>query len=536
MTGSGLSRTTFGWRGQCRHLLRTGALALVIGAPASVTAQESSTVEQIAPVLAAEDARDFQPELFQRALVNPDSLVRRIAAFGAGRIGDLRATALLEPLLADRDSTVRVAAAFGLGLLRDTVAVQPLIDRLTGQPALDATTAAEAVTALARIGGRRAGEFFAGVLSGTVTLSQDDRRPAVQRVVAESWRLGADAPVTGLLPYMDDTLATLRAPAVYSLGRLKAPAAGNRILLALRDDDSYIRSIAARALTRSYTEAAKLARSAVAGELTARAGEDPAPPVRINALRSLETFQDTTLSSRLVPLLNDPFIGVQLQAAEALGELGGADAVKALTRAAGGKGPTSVRRAALVALAKADPVAFEAAAGPWRASADWLDRATAAQGTAAARTGRQPAFLQDRDARVVTLGLQAWSDAVSGPDSALLAAARPLLAHRDAGVRSVAADAVARAADPADLAALIRAYGGSTRDSFPDAALSALNAIVAIRQSGPAAQARVDREFLATAARPTDALLRRWAEDKCPGLAARWGPGVPVATPPPRED
>jgi HEAT repeat protein len=136
-------------------------LLLVAASPAPAAAQEQSVVEQLAPLQAAEDAREFQPELFRRALVAPDSLVRRIAALGAGRIGDLRAAPLVLPLLEDPDSTVRVAAAFALGLLRDTSAAQPLVERLTGLPALDAPTAVEAVTALAKIGGRQSGEFFA---------------------------------------------------------------------------------------------------------------------------------------------------------------------------------------------------------------------------------------------------------------------------------------------------------------------------------------------------------------------------------------
>ena len=57
-------------------------LGLSIARP--LAAQEQSVVEQLAPVLAAEDARDFQSDLFRRALVAPDSLVRRIAALGAG--------------------------------------------------------------------------------------------------------------------------------------------------------------------------------------------------------------------------------------------------------------------------------------------------------------------------------------------------------------------------------------------------------------------------------------------------------------------
>lgn len=504
-------------------------LLLLLARPDRLAGQEESVVEQLAPLLAAEDARDFQPELFRRGLVAPDSLVRRTAAYGAGRIGDPGATPLVVPLLTDPDTTVRVAAAFALGLLGDTAAIGPLIDRLTGLPGLDATSAAEAITALAKIGGPRAGEFFAGVLGGKVALSQDDRAPALQQILAESWRLGPDAPVTGLLPYMDDTLSGPRLRAVYSLARLRAPAAGNRMLLVLRDPEPYIRSLAARALTRSYADSAKLAPSSV-GELLVRAADESNLQVRINALRSLQSYHDSTLAAKLVPLLDDPQPSVQVLAAETLGELGGPEAAKGLARVVAGKGTAELRRTALVALAQADDKAFEPASARWRSSKDWLDRATAARGTALAGPDASAWFLSDADGRVIAAGLQAWSDQAKGPDPALLAAARPLLAHRDAAVRSVAADAVARAADPADLPALIRMYQSTGRDSFPEAALSALDAIVAIRASGPAAQARVDREFLPGATRPANYLVRRWAEERWPEIAARWGPSHPIAT------
>ena len=121
---------------RARRLLALSPLLFALPAR-RVAAQERTVVEQLAPLLAAEDARDFRPDLFRRALVAPDSLVRRIALLAAGRIGDFRATPLMLPLLADADSTVRAAAAFAMGVLRDTAAVQPLIDRLTGLPALD---------------------------------------------------------------------------------------------------------------------------------------------------------------------------------------------------------------------------------------------------------------------------------------------------------------------------------------------------------------------------------------------------------------
>ena len=511
-----------------------GLLSLSLGTtPRPLAAQEQSIVEQLAPVLAAEDAREFQADLFGRALVAPDSLVRKVGALAAGRIGDHRATPIVVRLLSDPDSTVRVAAAFALGLLLDSAAVEPLIDRLTGMPALDAPTAAEAVTALAKIGGRRSGDFFAGVLGGRVVLSQEDRAPAFNQVIAEAWRLGGDAPVTALLPFMDDTNPGPRLRAAYSLGRLRAAPAGNRMLLELRDPEAYIRSLAARSLTRSYADSARLAPSAVS-DLLLRATEDPSPGVRINAIRSLAGYTDpalaSVLSTKLVLLLDDPLPGVQVQTAETLGGLGGEEAVKGLVRAAGGKGTFALRRTALVALGRADSVAFMQAAARWRASGDWRDRAAAAEGEALAGSRHSPAFLADRDGRVVAAGLQAWAGEVEGPDAALLAAARPLLAHPDAAVRSVAADAVARAADPADLPALARMYAATGRDSFPEAALSALSAILAIRKTGPAAQARIDREFLLGAARPKNYLLRQWAEENWPEAAARWGPARPIAT------
>ncbi len=492
-------------------------------------AQQGTVVEQLAPLLAAEDARDFRPELFRRALVAPDSQVRRVAAMAAGRIGDLQATPLLQPLLADPDSTVRVTAAFALGLLRDTLAVPWLMDRLTGLPALDAITAQEAATALAKVGGARVGGFFADVLTGSTVLSLDDRASVQSQIILESWRLGRDAPVRALLPFLEDTNVSVRSRAVYALARLRPPEAAERLILALRDKDPYPRALAARALSRAYVESAKLAASTVAKLLT-RVTSDPSPQVRINALHALADYRDSTLASQLTPLLDDPVPNVQVEAAQTLGQIGGTEAAKSLARAAKGKGTFAVRRAALVALGQLDRAGFEAAAASWRSNRDWRFRSAAAEGSVIAGSASQPWFLSDPDGRVIATGLQQWAASAKAPTPSLLSAARPLLAHPDAGVRSVAADVIAGAPDPSDLPALSSAYRRTVHDSFPDAALSALNAILAIRKKGPAAQERVDRDFLQSTQPPTDYLLRRWAEDNWPEAARRWGPGYPIAT------
>ncbi|MEP7227057.1 MAG: HEAT repeat domain-containing protein [Gemmatimonadales bacterium] len=497
--------------------------------PAVARAQQEATVEQLAPVLAAEDAREWQPGLFQRSLLAPDSVVRRGAALAAGRIGDLRATPLLLRTLDESDSTVRVAAAFALGLLGDSAAAQPLIQRLTGLPPLDGPTAAEAITALAKIGGRRSADFFAAVLQGKLALSQADPAPATRQILLEAWRLGADAPSDALLPFTSDTMQPTRWRAVYSLGRLRAPAAANQLIGALRDKDPAIRAAAARALTRSYAEASKLDPGTIAGVL-ANSVDDQDPGVRINALRSLGSYHDSTLVPKIAWRTDDPVANVRVQAAATLGELGGSAATTALLRSLKGKGSFALRREALLGLARADSARFAEAAAVSQSSKDWRDRAIAAEGWALAGAAGSPWFTSDRDGRVVAAGLQAWATAVEGPDRRLVDAGRHLLTHEDGGVRSVAADIVARAADPGDLAALTVMYTRAGHDSFPDAAISALNAVAAIGRSGSAAQARADREFLGSVPRPSNYLLRRWAEANWPDAASRWGPAHPIAT------
>jgi cyclophilin family peptidyl-prolyl cis-trans isomerase/HEAT repeat protein len=506
-----------------------GCICALVFLPARAGAQDQSDIEQLARVLAAEDARQWQPELFERSLLAPDSIVQRAAALAAGRIGDYRATPLLLRALEEPDTTVRVAAAFGLGLLRDTAAVQPLIGRLTGLPPLDAVTAVEAVTALAKIGGRNVADFFAGVLQGKVALSQIDATPASNQILLEVWRLDTDAPAAALLPFADDTVPDVRWRAIYSLARLRAPEASNHLLAALRASDPLIQAAAARALTRAYAQAAKVAPASMAAVLV-RSVDSENPGVRINALRSVATYRDSTLVPRVVSRVDDPNPNVRVQAAATLGELGGSLAAAALQRAFKGKGIFALRREALLGLARADGAAFTTAAAPWRSGADWRERATVAEGWALAGATGTPWFTSDKDGRVVAAGVQAWLTRVEGPDRALVDAARRLLPHPDAAVRSVAADALTRAADPGDLTSLVAMYGRSARDSFPDATLSALKAIVAIEKRGPAARARVEREFLDAVPHPSNYLLRRWAEANWPEAFERWGPAHPIAT------
>ncbi|MGH7703950.1 MAG: peptidylprolyl isomerase, partial [Gemmatimonadales bacterium] len=216
-----------------------------------------------------------------------------------------------------------------------------------------------------------------------------------------------------------------------------------------------------------------------------------------------------------------------------LGQVGGPDAVAELTALLKGKASFAERREALLGLAHADSGAFLVQQRKWSESADWRERAAAGEAWEQVSPGPRrgkPDFLEDPDGRVVGAALQAWSAAVEGPSPPLVAAARKLISHQDAAVRSIAADALARAADPADAVALAGMYRRTASDSFPDAALSALAALAAIATASDPGLERVTREFLSLVPRPADYLQRRWAEEHWPDLAERWGPAYPIAT------
>jgi cyclophilin family peptidyl-prolyl cis-trans isomerase/HEAT repeat protein len=499
---------------------------LVAAAPAR--AQVAGAVETLAPVLAAEDSRSWDAAALRLGLSSPDSVVRGQTALAVGRLGDGRGTALLLPLLVDPDTTVRVSAVFALGLLRDTAAVGPLIDRLRNPPALDAPSTEETITALARIGGRRSAEFLTAVLDGRTPLQFSDRQLVSARIALEAWRLGPLAPVADLLPLTGDTTDAIRFGAVYSLARLRTPSAGNRLIGAVSDANPVVRATAIRALTRSYADSARLAPATLA-DLAARAADDEDAGVRVNALRTLGTFHDPRFAERIVPRLGDPQPNVRVQAAATLGDLGGPAATAALAAILSSHEAFAVQSEALLALVKADSAAARAPVRSWMAGGDWRQRAIAAQ--AVLSRGADPsALLHDPDPRVVATALQTWTEHAGPPTDTMVVAARALLASPDAAVRSVAADVLTRRPNAADIPALYTAVLASRRDSFPEAAQSALAALAAVARLSDAARAQVDRDVLDRLPRPADYLVRRWAEANWPAAARRWGPAYPIAT------
>src|SRR2546421_934436 len=390
--------------------------------------QDEALVGQLARLLAAADARAFDAALFRETLHHPDAVVRRQAALAIGRIGDPAGTDLLVDALADSGVAVRAAAAFGLGLLKDARAVQPLLALVRAVPAAEqGPPQAEAVTAMAKIGGDESAAALRGILGNGSTPGVPTSL-AQSTALLEAWRLGTRAPVPALLGFAEDPDPTARWHAVYALARLRVARSVPALLRALDDSTPFGRAVAARGLSRALIDSARLDPQVVVGRLRPLLG-DRDPQVRINALRALATFHDSAFARLAVPLAGDADVNVAVQAETTLGVLGGRAAVEALgARLA--SAVFALRRQALIALAQADSAAGVAAAAALSGDADWRWRSVAAEAFAAAKDrARLEAQLADGDGRVVAQALQALAPVVPAPDTTLAPRARQLLGH-----------------------------------------------------------------------------------------------------------
>ncbi|MGH7547452.1 MAG: HEAT repeat domain-containing protein, partial [Gemmatimonadales bacterium] len=326
-------------------------IALALPCRATAQQQDEALVGELSRLLAAADARAFDAPLFREALRYPEPFVRRQAALAAGRIGDPAAIDLLVEALGDSDRTVQGAAAFGLGLVKDSRAVGSLLALVRSAPGEQGgPPQAEAVTALAKIGGDKGAAALRGIL-GNGTTPGVPTSLAQSTALLEAWRLGSRAPVPALFGYAEDPDGTARWHALYSLARLRVARGVHVLLNACADQMPFVRAVAARGVSRALTDSAGLDPEDVAGRLRPLLG-DRDPHVRINALRALATFRDSAFSGLAVPLVNDAELNVAVQAETTLGALGGSAAVSALS-ARLSSAVFALRRQAVVALAQA---------------------------------------------------------------------------------------------------------------------------------------------------------------------------------------
>lgn len=505
-------------------------LLLALAAPLPLVAQASGTgPDVLAEVIAAEDARNFDEPLLRRALLERDTAIRRAVYRSIGRLRDPRGLPLLKAALTEGDTLTEASGLFAVGLIGDTAGLPILTAHFRDRPQLSTSGARELMTAVARIGGPQAAGFLRSILQGSTGRTVPVE--ALERAALEAWRLGRLAPSEALLGLMSDDRESVRAAAAYSLGRLRVRAAAPTFLQVVGDKLAPVRLAAVRTLTKGYVDSTSLGADQVVGVL-GRALSDNDPLIKIAALRSVATYRNPASVSRMLALLNDQNLNVQVQAAQSLGEVGGPAAVEALARIlAEGKGTWARRAEALLALAKADTARFVAAEGPWGASRDWRERAVAARGWARVRRGELTRFLSDPDPRVVAAALEAYGGDGSGPPN--LEYARVSAEHlgdRDPAVRATAAAGLASVGNPSDIPRLVAAFRAAARDSFPDAATAALGGITSILGANPGQAEGLERDAVASLPVPADPVVRRWAELNWPALAQQWGAAWPIRT------
>ena len=517
---------------RARSVLAAALLALA----SSARAQDQSSVADLAQVLMLEDRRTFDAAALQRAVQHPDTMVRSRAAMAIGRIGDRAGTRLLVQLLADRDTGVRAEAAFALGTLGDPDAAAELARLLDGfAPVVSGAFEIEVVTALCKTGGEEAVAAVDRLLQRHPPDGPTSDR-ATATALLEAWRLRRASPVARrLAAYVRSASGEWRRNAVYSAGRLRVTDAAAALLEAADDPDAVTRAWVLRGMTAALADSSGVGRDAFTSRIRGLLGDDDAE-VRINALRALATFRDPALAPLAAPRMTDRDPNVPVQAAAALGALGGPRAVQALTERFAGAGSFALRRAILLALGEADPgSALEAGRG-WRTDPDWRLRAAFAEmlGVAATAAAKQQLLelLRDDDARVVAGALGALEQFTNAGDSALVAAARARLSHPDVIVRAVAASIVGRERDPATIDDLAGLYRRAEREEQNDARLAAVNALAQVAETGPAVRADVERRLLGAVSRGGDYLVRRAVADRFGEEIHRryWGEVLPVET------
>lgn len=508
------------------------ALALAVAAP--LAAQEPANLADLAQLLGLEDRREFDVAVLRRASQHPDSTVRRRAAMTLGRIGDRGGVPLLLELLQDRDSLVRLEALFALGEIGDPAAAPELI-RQVALPQTAGLDGVELVTALAKIGGPAADTAIARLLQ-RFPAAPEGTDVVAAAALQETWRLGPRSAAAARLPeYVRSASGAWRRNALWAATRIRLAAAAPLLVQAAGDADPLSRSYVARGLTAPAADSAALARAVFTAALRTLVNDEEAA-VRVNALRALATYADSGLAGLAAPRLADRDPGVAIQAATTLGALGGLRAAADLAERVPSAATYGMRRALIIALARADGARAVSLAQPWRTDEDWRYRVlladvTAAAGVPAARDSLV-AMLGNDDARVVAAVLGALAQATRRGDSVALAQAGRLLAHDDMGVRAAAIGIVARERTVAVAPLLVEAYRRADTDTDNDARLAAVDGLADVAEESPAGRAEVERLFLGGVPRSPHYLVRKAAATRFgePAVRRRWGALLPVET------
>jgi len=266
-------------------------------------------------------------ELLIEQLGSEDLEVRKSAVVALGRIGDARAVDALAELL-DDDAELVVAAADALAKIGDRRSFDPLL-ALVGDS--HAAVRQAAVGALNSLG--------APEMPGRVLPLLGDPDPNVREsAVKIAGYFGYAECADILIERCDDEDERVRRAAVEHLPYLEDERATPTLVRALRDGTPKVRAAAAGALALAE------GREVAAALIEALADEDSW--VRYFAARSLGRRQAAESTGALAGLVRDDKSNhVRIAAVEALGHIGGDDAVRVVAPLAGSDEPDLVRSA-----------------------------------------------------------------------------------------------------------------------------------------------------------------------------------------------
>lgn len=389
-----------------------------------------------AQLLAATDQRRVDTTAIDAALHSAHPATRARAALAIGQLKARARYPQLRERLLDGDTAIAANAAFAIGIAKDTAGVLALARALGGAPD---PVAREAAWSLGELG--EPARTVLAVALGDRLANPRRESPLAQRDA--SVRAAAvlslvklrPVPAAVLVPWLADPAPDVSRAAAYVVARGRVAGAVRAVLPLQNAADEETRQHVARALTRavvgdSLDEAARRALTVLVRDSSER--------VRINAVRSLETF-GPAVAEQVMPLLRDPVANVRVAASEAIGEVLARDAAR--WRAAWEADTALAVRRTLLAQARRLGVALAPAIErEWAARSDWQYR-VAALGEGGANAPRD-----------TTLSRQLLTDA----DGRVQRAARQRLGLRDTTARRVRTTPPARPL--ADYARLVRQW------------------------------------------------------------------------------
>lgn len=482
------------------------ATLVLLGAATTAHAQharalDDRTVNAWAMLLRTHDLRSADTNAIDVALASAVAPLRAAAArvVGLNRIG-ARYPTLRAMLQTERDTAAASDAAFALGLAADTASCGALRGALRRSG-----TGVAAAWALGEMG-TRCGEFDAILAPLRMPLV----RASLLRA-AVKWAPFPDSAV--LAAYRPTASGAERWAALYAFARARRTTGAELAFRASHDSDPSIRDVATRLLASTAQPAEAGRRSIARLDSLLR---DPAPHVRIAAVRSLASYKDMAVAPLRRAWRAERDANVRVSMAQAIG--GVAADTAALWSEWWNSDTTHMIRRSLIASAwQAGAMAtMRMAAGDSLAvDPDFRIRIAMIDGAASKNVDQHvseiAARIADPDPRVraAALGALGRSSPSVGASLGLTTVLSSALRDADAGVRAAALDGIARSATASDIGVALDAFEHALHDVSVDARASALDLVAAAWRRDSVAVPDSLRERLRQLAPPADPLLLR---------------------------